>query len=264
MRRVAPILFLTFAVLPLGAGLLYALLYSVGAVGALAQGFTLDAWRILLTDRTFLSTLGISILVATVSILLATALALALLMRLQPELERPRIRLLLHFPLAIPPIIAAFISFQWFGSSGMLARMAWNFGWINAADGFPPLINDPYYLGVGLTLLLLTFPFLLLLFLNHYQAAGLPQLSQLAASLGASPAYIRTHVVSPVLLRRALPALLLYGVFLLGAYEVPLLLGRQSPAMLSIYISQKFGRFNLSDLPVAYAAAVVYALLVMT
>ncbi len=263
MRSTAPTLFLAFATLPLAAGLLYALLYSLGLVGALAQGFTLDAWHNALTNSTFWASLGLSALLAAFVVALSTLLALALLVWLRPHLERQRVRFLLHFPLAVPPIIAAFVSFQWLGSSGMLARMAWHLGWIASANGFPPLINDPFYLGVGLTMTLLTFPFLLLVFLNHYQAGNLPQLSQLAATLGASPAHIRTRVVWPVLLHRVLPTLLLYGVFLFGSYEVPLLLGRQNPAMLSVFISQKFTKFNLADLPVAYVATVVYAVVVM-
>ncbi|MEO6758475.1 MAG: ABC transporter permease [Saprospiraceae bacterium] len=255
-------LFLAFAILPLTAGLVYALLYSLGIVGALSQGFSGAAWRVIWADPTFLSSLAVSALVAATSVLLATFIALGLLSAMGTLLERPRVRFLLHFPLAIPPIIAAFLSFQWFGSSGMLARVAGQLGWIQRADDFPPLINDPYYLGVGITMLLLTFPFLLLLFLNYYQSARLEQFSQLAATRGASPAYIRAQVVRPILLRRAFPTLLLYGVFLFGSYEVPLLLGRQSPAMISIFISQKFGRFNLNDLPVAYAATVIYALVV--
>ncbi len=264
MRRLAPTLFLGFAVLPLAAGLLYALLYSLGLVGALSHGFSLDAWRLLFISPTFWTSLGLSSLLATVSVVISTWLALGLVAGWQAQLERPRVRLLLHFPLALPPIVAAFVSFQWLGSSGMLARMAWQLGWINDAGTFPPLINDPYYVGVVLTMLLLTFPFLLLLFLNYYQSANLPQFTQLATTLGASPGYIRAHIVRPVLLRRALPTLLLYAVFLFGSYEVPLLLGRQSPAMISIFISQKFGRFNLNDVPVAYAATGVYALLVIT
>ncbi|MBK8191718.1 MAG: ABC transporter permease [Lewinellaceae bacterium] len=263
MKRLAPVLFLCFAVAPLAAGLVYALLYSLGLVGALSSGFTPVYWQKTLTDGSFWASLGLSAAVATVVVLLSTALALLLLVWLRPLAERPRTRFLLHFPLAIPPIIAAFVSFQWLGSSGMLARIAYLFGWIAHPDAFPPLINDPFYLGVGLTSMLLTFPFLLLLFLNHYQAANLLQLSQLASTLGASPAHINLRLVWPVLLRRTMPTLLLYGVFLFGAYEVPLLLGRQNPAMLSVFISQKFSKFNLADLPVAYVATVVYALVVV-
>ena len=263
MKKLAPAIFLTCAILPLFAGLLYALLYSLGMTGALGTGFTLDAWQNVLTDRTFWISLGLSALIALVVVMISTVLALWLLVWLRPGLERPGVRRMLHFPLAIPPIVAAFISFQWLGSSGMVARAAMQVGWIDDATGFPPLINDPMYLGVILTLTLTTFPFLLLLFLQYYQATNLLQMSSLAATLGANSNQIKRFVVAPVLLRRAAPTLLLYGVFLFGVYEVPLLLGRQNPAMISVLISQKFSRYNLADIPVAYTAAVIYALLAM-
>jgi putative spermidine/putrescine transport system permease protein len=263
MKKIAPIFFLSFGVLPLAAGLVYALLYSLGIVGALAQGFSLDAWGRTLMDSGFWTSMALSGLMAAVVTLISTALALAYLMSMRLELEQARIRFLLHFPLALPPIVAAFLSFQWFGSSGILARIALKTGIIGQPEAFPPLINDPMYLGVGLTLTLSTFPFLLLIFMQHYKSANLLQISDLARTLGASAAQIRRRVIMPVLFRRAAPTLLLYSVFLFGAYEVPLLLGRQNPTMISMYISQKFRRFNLDDLPLAYVATVIYALLVM-
>jgi len=55
----------------------------------------------------------------------------------------------------------------------------------------------------------------------------------------------------------------LYGLFLVGAYEVPLLLGRQSPRMLSVLIAQKFRRFDLLELPQAYVLTCLYAIIVV-
>jgi len=263
MKKWAPLFFLCFAVLPLAAGLGYALLYSLGLTGAVAQGFSLEAWRNTLSDATFWFSMGLSAGIASLAVVLSTILALFLLLWLRPELERPRVRFLLHLPLAIPPIVAAFLSFQWLGSSGMLARIGYQVGWLDNSGDFPPLINDPWYVGVLVTMILGTFPFFLLIFLNHFRAADLSSFSDVAATLGASGRQIHSRIVAPVILRRAAPALLLYGVFLFGAYEVPLLLGRQNPAMISMFINQKFRRFNIADFPVAYVATVLYAILVM-
>ena len=51
-------------------------------------------------------------------------------------------------------------------------------------------------------------------------------------------------------------------VFLFGAYEVPLLLGMQSPRMISVLIAHKFRKFDLADIPQAYVLTVLYALVV--
>ena len=262
-KRLAVAAFLTIAILPLAAGLVYTILYSVGVIGALGQGFTLEYWEKTLTNGTFWASIGLSALVASLVCMVSTALALGCLLYLRPSLEHRSVRFLLHWPLALPPLVAAFFSFQWLGNSGMLARFFYRLGWIRAAEDFPALINDPGYFGVVFTLTLLTFPFFLLLLMDYYRAAGLGDLSQMAGTLGASSRQIKARVLAPILLRRAMPAVTLYFVFLIGAYEVPLLLGRQSPAMLSVFISQKFGKFNLLDLPVAYVTTVVYACVVL-
>jgi putative spermidine/putrescine transport system permease protein len=259
MRSFSIAFFLTFGVLPLAAGLVYALLYSVGMVGALATGFDLTGWQKALGDRSLWSALALSASVAVAVVGLSTGLALAVLRYFGAALDRPRVRFLLHFPLAVPPLVAAFVSFQWLGSAGMLARWAG----VARPEDFPPLINDPLYVGVLLTLTLTTFPFLLLIFLHQYRAAQLLAMTELATTLGADAAQIQRRVVVPVLLRRAQPTLVLYGIFLFGAYEVPLLLGRQNPSMVSMFINQKFRRFDLADLPVAYVATVLYAVVVL-
>lgn len=263
MKKLGLICFFAFAVLPLASGLVYALLYSFGLVGALSQGWDGHSWRQTLQDAGFWTSMGLSLGIATGVLVLATGLALWLVFVLQTEMENPRFRFLFHFPLAIPPMVAAFVSFQWLGNSGMLARWGASLGASDSPENFPVLINDSLYLGVSITLLLGTFPFLFLVLHSHFKSANLLQISDLASTLGANTRQIRCKILSPILLQRAAPTLLLYGIFLLGAYEVPLLLGRQNPAMISMFIHQKFNRFNLSDLPVAYVATVLYALLVM-
>ena len=254
--------FLLLGILPLAGALLYALGYSLGLLGALGQGFTLRHWARLVQDDAFWRALLLSSLMAISVCALSAFLALRLLPWLMPWWEKKRWRPVFYLPLALPPLVAGVLSLQFLGNSGMLARLGAALGMDTAH--FPALINDPAQLGLGFTLLMLTFPFTLLVMLNHYKSAQLSELSDLAATLGASPAQIRRKLWTPVLLRRAAPTLLLSAVFLFGAFEAPLLLGRQYPAMISVYINQKFSRFNLDDVPPAYAATVVYALLLLS
>jgi putative spermidine/putrescine transport system permease protein len=67
-----------------------------------------------------------------------------------------------------------------------------------------------------------------------------------------------------MLLQRALPNILLYFIFIFGAFEVPLLLGRSDPETVSVLAVRKLQRFNLLDLPQGYAIAVLYTLFVFT
>ena len=56
----------------------------------------------------------------------------------------------------------------------------------------------------------------------------------------------------------------MYFIFLLGSYEIPLLLGVQAPQMLSVLTVRKLRDFDLHTQPEAYALAVLYSGFVLT
>lgn len=255
---VARVFFVLFGVLPLAAGFFYAAGYAFGIWGALNRGFTLHHWQRLLSDGGFWWSLLLSLLMAVCVCALSVLMALRLLPFMLPFWEKRGIRPVFYLPLALPPLAAAVWSLQFLGNRGLAARMAHALG---CPEGrFPALVQDALQWGIGSTLTLMTFPFLLIVLLGYYESARVAQLSDMAATLGADARCIRRRVQYPVLLWRIAPTLMLSGIFLFGAFEVPLLLGRQYPAMISVYIDQKFSRFNLDDVPLAYCATVVYSL----
>lgn len=256
-------LFAVLAVVPLALGLGYALLYSLGLVGVLGQGFTLRHWAEVLGASALWQSLGYSLYVATVSMGLATGLALGLTLWRRRAFERGPLSFLIYVPLTLPALVMAFFVLQLTSQAGLLARMAAQAGAITEPRQFPSLVNDAAGAGIILTHVLMATPFLLILLLNLYHSTRLPELTQLAQSLGASPAQVRRRVEMPVLLRAALPTLMLYWLFTFGSYEIPLLLGREAPQMVSVLVERKLMRYNLADKPQAYAIAVVYATLTL-
>ena len=62
----------------------------------------------------------------------------------------------------------------------------------------------------------------------------------------------------PILLRTAFPTILLHLVGVFGAYEAPLLLGAQSPQMVSVLIMRKYAMFDLGRKPEAFICAILY------
>jgi putative spermidine/putrescine transport system permease protein len=257
-------LFLMFSVLPLAAGLLYALCYSLGWVGTLNTGFTLTYWSATLRDGDLWSSLGLSAFIALCSTALSVGLGLVLVLGCKDVLQRRIPNYLLYTPLAMPPIIFSFWVFQLMGSSGLLARWLIKTGWVRSIDTFPALINDRAHIGVMVALVLSTFPVFTLLFLNYYQSENIVGYSQLAHTLGATKRQTQTSIILPLLLRKAKPTILLYAIFLFGVFEVPLLLGRQSPRMISMLIHANFNKFNLMDLPRAYVITVIYAVIILS
>jgi len=55
---------------------------------------------------------------------------------------------------------------------------------------------------------------------------------------------------------------MLFFIYVLGAYEIPLLLGQQSPQMLSVLVMRKYARFDITQKPEAFIIAILYALFV--
>jgi putative spermidine/putrescine transport system permease protein len=255
--------FLVCTLLPLAAGLAYALAYSFGLAGALSHGFTREHWMAVLDARETWFSLVLSAGIAFTVVILATFLAMSMVLYWGARLERGLPGYLIYLPLAVPPLTAAFLTFQLLGKSGLLARAGVALGLLSGIEQAPEWINDPWHIGVVITLVALTAPFFTVLFLQYRRAENLPQLMQVARTLGASEKQNVWRVAAPVLLRRALPNLGLSAIFLFGAYEAPLLLGRQSPRMISVLIAQKFRKFNLADVPQAYALTLLYAIAVV-
>ena len=258
-------IFLFFTLIPLVSGLIYAVLYSLGIAGALSQGFTFEHWRAVFSSSIFINSLGVSILIASISLIISIIIALFFTIKITQNGVHHSSFIIQNFylPLSIPPIIAAFLTFQFLSNSGIVSRIFNKIGFIQNAESFPELVNDALYVGVIVTQVFMTFPFLTLLFLNFHKTFKINELSQLSKTLGATDRQIQCRVTIPILLQKARPNIVLLFIVLMSSYEIPLLLGRQSPMMLSVLIGQKFRKFNLLDIPQAYAMTVIYAVLVM-
>ncbi len=252
-------------ILPMILGLVYALSYSFGLIGINSREFTTSHWKAVLSSITIWQSLLLSSLVAVISLLISVGLAILIskIMMFRTKLLKTQNFNLFYFPLSVPPIIAAFLTFQFLGNSGMISRGLFKVGLIKNMDSFFELVNDRYYFGVIFTQIILTFPFITLLFLNIFLTTKLNELAQVASSLGANNRQIFGKIIVPNLLQKAKPNLVLIFIVLFGSYEIPLLLGRQSPMMLSVLIAQKFRKFNLADLPQAYVVTVLYIVVVL-
>ncbi|NVO86489.1 ABC transporter permease subunit [Hymenobacter terrestris] len=261
MKPLKPILPL-YALLVIGlplAGLGYALLGSVGVVGPLAAGFTGRYWQALGHETGLAYAALYSLWIALASVGISVVLALALVLRAQPTLQRGPLPGLLYVPLVMPALVVAFYLFQLLSRSGWISRISFRLGLTNSLEAFPELVQDATGVGIILAHVLLTFPFLTLLFQAIYQESRLAELGQLTSTLGASASQFRRRIAAPLLLRRAAPTLLLSFIATLGAYDIPLLLGRPYPQMLSVFIITKLQRFDLRELPAAYLAGFLVA-----
>jgi len=256
-------LFLLLGVLPPLAGLIYSLLYSIGGTGALSTGWTARYWVQLLEEKGFWAALSWSAAIAISVSLLSSGIAIGLVLGWKNRLDRPNWSAIMSLPLFFPPMVAAFIGYQWLSSSGIIARMAFCAGWIQGPEAFPAIVNSPNQLGLVLTLLTFQVPLFVLVCWYHYTEARVSDFQEQASALGATGLQAIRTIAVPILWNRMKPTMVIYGVFLFGAYEIPLVLGQQYPGMLSVFLHQKFKRYDLFDIPVAYAGTFIYALVVL-
>lgn len=256
--------FYLLTAIPLVLGLGYALLYSFGIIGPLSEGFTGAYWAAILTDVAVWRSIIFSMTLAVCVVSTAAVLALILTVIGRHFLHRRWGRTLLFLPLAFPTIVWAFLIFQLWGKSGFVSRVSHQIGLIGSLKEFPDVVNDPYGIGIFMAYLCLATPFFTILFTTVYKSAGVAKLEQLAASLGAGTSAVLTKVTVPVLLKNARPTLVLYFLFVVSAYEIPLILGNQSTQMVSVLTINKLQRFNLADIPQAFGISVLYSLLVIS
>ncbi len=264
-KKIAVAFYLLLTLLPLSVGLLYAFLYSIGAIGALSNGITMTHWVRVVEEGIFLQSLCLSVSIAILAVLLSILIALWVCIHRENQVSEKKtiIPFIWYIPLSVPPMIAAFLGFQFLGNTGVVSRVFFQLGFLKESSEFGPFINDYFHIGILITFVLMTFPYFLLLFFNIYEQEKLTTYAALSSTLGASKRQIHRYVIVPILLQKARANLVLWTIFLASAYEIPLFLGRQSPNMVSVLIGQKFKKFNIEEMPQAYAITVLYAVLVI-
>ncbi|MBT2160360.1 ABC transporter permease [Zobellia barbeyronii] len=256
------LLFVLVGVVPFAAAFIYALLYSFGIIGVANDGFTLQFWESVITSGTFFKSFGYSFLIALVAVAISVGGALWITLKFRQQLETRFMSFIIYLPLAVPGIVTGFFTFQLFSKGGFFARISHKLGFITEASQFPDLVNDGLAIGIIFSFLTMITPFFVLLFLNVYKNERVEELSILAQSLGANANQISRRVFLPILLKKTWVLIVLYFIFLLGAYEVPLILGQESPQMLSVLIIQEIKQYDLDKISEGYVVAVLYTLIV--
>lgn len=263
IKHIAFIIFVLFTGVPLLIAISYAFLYSVGLIGVLSNGFTLEHWIKVLTAKEFFRSLGFSFYIAFMTTIIALCLSMLATVKFGRWFREGQLSFMIYYPLVFPAMIMGFYTFQLLSKSGIISRISYQVGILSDLNRFPDWVNDNLGIGIIFAHVSMATPFLIILFSKLYQSESLNSYKNLADTMGASPKQVIWKVIIPILINRAFPTLILYFIFVMSAYEIPLLLGSQSRQMISVFTIQKLQRFNLQDIPQAYVVSVVYAILVI-
>lgn len=248
---------------PLILGFGYSLLYSIGALGSFSEGVGLRHWMRFFSESQGLESILYTLLLAVLSLILSAVLALEGSYKIVlGEKDWGRLSKWLFIPLCFPPIVAGFAFFHVLSPSGWISRFSYWLGLSVDTAEFPRLVNDRWAIGIIIAQLFVVAPFLTVWFTSLAKQLKMKELQELTYVLGGSTSDFNRSVYYPLMLLKGRSILLLYGIFLFGTYEIPLLLGRQSPLVVTQYITEQTQRYDLANIPLGHVMAVIYVLIV--
>ena len=241
-------------------GLLLGLMQSLGYMPLIGLNkFSFDAYRQLFTDKDFLFSLGLTMWISVTSTLLSVVLAIFTAISLRRTFIGKRIiNFLYQFPITIPHVVITIGTMLLFTQSGIMSRLAYHLGIITDQSKFPVLVFDNWGLGVIYVYLWKQIPFIGVIVLSILQSLG-NNFEELARSLGANRRQVLWHVLLPTIIPGILPASIICFAFAFGSYEVPFLLGKPYPTVISVLAMRLYQDVDLNARPQAMATAVFIA-----
>lgn len=224
---------------------------------------SIDAYRAIFTDEQFARSLLLTFWISLSTTFLTIVLAIITAMALRHSFVGKRlVNFLYQFPITIPHIVIAIGTMFLFSQSGTFARLAYQIGLISDQGQFPQLVNDSWGLGIMYVYLWKQVPFVGIIVLAIMQSMG-DNYEELARSLGATKWQSFRHVLLPIIIPGILPSSVICFAFTFGSYEVPFLLGRPYPAVLSILAYRLYDNVDLNARPQAMAMAVFMTVFLM-
>jgi len=251
--------FVLVCLLPLLMGFLYSLGYSLGVFGLMSEGFTLDHWVRLFASKDAWSSFIYTLVITLVSISLVIVFAAFLSRAFAGQKRAAFTQKALLLPLLFAPVIAGFAWYYVLSPAGVLSRLSYTFGLTKDLSSFPRLVNDDWNVGILLVHVFLVLPIFTFLFNAQARSMNLLEMNKLAQSLGSNRLQCFMKLWLPALVKRFKLLIVLYAIFFVGTYEVPLILGQSSPRVLTVFISEKLTKFNLNDIPLGHCMAVFYS-----
>ena len=253
-----------------GVSLVYGVAQSLGLLAIIGTSqLSLDAYRDLWlgtgpAGREFWPALGFSLWVSLASTGLATLGALLVAAMLN-QYRRPvdgSTLLMLNLNLAFPHLVWTVALVLLLAQSGLLARIAFAFGLIDAPAQFPVLVRDHYGLGIILHYVSKEIPFLLLIVLAVVRTQG-TQYDLVAENLGATFWQRLRYITLPLVLPALAAGSALVFAFVFGAYEVPALLGVRYPRMLAVLALEFFTNPDLNRRTEGMAISLIISLVTL-
>jgi len=247
-----------------GGGLFFATAESLGFFRPVGESaFTFENFARIWNDPEITRAISFTLFLTSVSTLISAVFGSILAVWLRSLMrQRKIVKTVLQIPLAIPHLAVSLVLLGILVPSGMFARIFYLFGFVNTPADFPVLVNDAYGIGIVFAYVLKETPFVALMILTVLVRVG-DEFEMVAQNLGASKWQRFRFVILPLITPPLIFSSLIVWVFVFGAFEVPLILGRIFPTMLAVVAQRKFGSTDIYERPEAMALAVLMTLTTM-
>ena len=237
-------------------------LFLGGILLAAMEG--LSAKPELLNDPELRAAVGFTLWIAAASTLLSTLTGVAIALAVHTKSASNRhAALLLQIPIAMPHLTMAVALISLASPSGLLSRIAFSSGIIHSPAQFPDIVQDPFAVGIILTFWLKETPFIALTSLALLARTG-RDYEAMAQTLGAGPWARLRMVTLPLLAPAFLPAALIVFAFVFSSYDVPFLMGRNYPTVLSVVAQRYFQSTELNGQPAGMAISIFMTMISST
>ena len=242
---------------PVGLGVIYAALASLGVVGVGAAGFGIERVQRVLSEPSTWRGLGWTLWVAGASTLTASAAAVLVAVLFRSGTRSSRLaRALAIVPLPVPQLVAATAGVLILGQSGYLARLTYSLGLLRVPAQMPALIYDRWGIGLIVTLAWKEFPFLALIAFAVLAIRGAAY-EEVARGLGAGRGAVLRRITLPLLWRGMLPAIISVFILQAGAYEATALFAPSDPLPLPLLTLERYTDLDLGARPDAFVLGLV-------
>lgn len=230
---------------------------AVGMAGAGATGFDPARFTRVVGDAITWRSIGWTLYTAGVATAIATVAALALSVRLQYSRAG---RFLATLPLSVPYVATGLAALLLLSQSGLLARLAFAAGLIEQPADFPEFVYDRPGIALILSYAWKELPFLALTAFAVLDTGG-AALVDAARSLGATARETFRRVTLPLLWRGIAPAAIAAFAYVIGQYELAVLLAPSDPQSLAVLTYERAQDPDLTRRGDAHALGLVAMLL---
>ncbi|KMJ56872.1 hypothetical protein AB685_19290 [Bacillus sp. LL01] len=220
------------------------------------DGISLDAYRSILENQTFLDSLLYSLQITIISTLLSLGLGLIITKVLFETLQNHMARTIVWLPMLFPHFVWGYMMILLFSQTGWFSTFLHALTIIDSPEQFPVLTNDRFGIGIIITYTLKEIPFVVLMLLPVYTQLN-RDLPKVVKTLGGNRWHIFKTVEWPWLFPVLMEAGLIVFAFILAAFEVPYLLGTTYPKMVSVLAYEWFYQGDWSRRPESFAAMMI-------